>query len=380
MEPEEEARIRIAAAVGVGPFTTRRLLQKLGTATAIVGSDVSALADALGADGRGGGRVAESLHRAMAAVEPGAIAQRAAAAGARLLFLEDRDFPAMLRPLDDAPAYLWCRGTVPGDEDAEGHAARRAWLAIVGSRHAGPRALLAARRVAEMTGSAGAVIVSGGARGVDAAAHRGACAATGCTTVVLGTGIDIAYPPEHAALFREIVAAGGCLLSEFPPGTPARPGHFPRRNRIVAGLSHAVLVIQAREHSGALITARLATEAYGREVMVLAGPGDEPAWRGGLRLVQRGEAMLVLDAADVAEALRRETAVHRGGPSPAELFSLGPAAAQVESLLLAHGPLTAASVAARLDLSGAEIAQAITLLEISKRLRRDGPRLIGLPG
>src|SRR3989338_5291208 len=176
------------------------------------------------------------------------------------LALADAGPPAWLRAPSGPPAVLYCDGRIePKDRQA---------VAIVGARRATPYGLRITETLARELSGAGFTIVSGLARGIDAAAHRAALDAGGRTIAVLGGGLDINYPPEHGRL-REEIAGCGAVLTEFPAGTPPKPSHFPQRNRIISGLSLGVVVVEAAEDSGSLITARFALE-QGREVF--AGP------------------------------------------------------------------------------------------------------------
>ena len=217
--------------------------------------------------------------------------ERAAGAGVEAVPFTDPAYPSLLGRLADAPAVLWVRG----------HAAvlRPTAVAIVGSRAATAGGLYAGRRLAEDLAAAGVVIVSGLARGIDAAAHEGALL-TGNTVAVLGSGVDVIYPAEHAALAKR-VAGAGAVVSEFAPGTAPRQHHFPLRNRIISGLSVAVIVVEAAERSGALITARTALD-QGRDVMAVPGPVAGGRNRGAHGLIRDG-ALLVETADDVLAAL-----------------------------------------------------------------------------
>lgn len=209
-----------------------------------------------------------------------------------LLTLEDADYPALLRRIPDPPAVLY----VVGNPDA-------LWLpqiAIVGSRNATPGGLENAADFSATFVRAGFGVVSGLAEGVDGAAHVAALKAGGVTVAVLGTGADRVYPARHRALAHEIPEAGA-LVSEYPPGTPPNPKHFPRRNRIISGLSLGVLVVEAGMRSGSLITARLAGE-QSREVFALPGSIHNPMAKGCHRLIRQG-AKLVETAEEVLEEL-----------------------------------------------------------------------------
>lgn len=202
-------------------------------------------------------------------------------------------YPGRLRELPDHPVLLWVRG--------DPVALRRTAVAIIGSRRASQPGIEIAYRLASDLGGAGVAVISGLARGCDGAAHRGALDGGGVTVAVLGSGADIVYPPEHDSLAHRIVSGGGAVISECPPGAPPLPMHFPMRNRIISGLSRGVVVIEAGEKSGSLITAACAAE-QGREVMVVPGPVLAGRNRGGHQLIRDGAA-LVENAEDVIAVL-----------------------------------------------------------------------------
>ena len=213
-------------------------------------------------------------------------------AGARLLLSEDDEYPASLAAVPAPPTFLLARGELR-KEDALA-------LAIVGSRRATAYGLQAAERLGADLAARGVTIVSGFARGIDTAAHRGALAAGGRTIAVLGCGVDVTYPPENRKLVGQVLERGA-LISQFPMGTPALPGHFPLRNRTIAGLTLGTIVVEAAERSGALITAGHAGE-LGREVFAVPGPVTSETSRGANRLIQDG-AKLVQGWEDVLAEL-----------------------------------------------------------------------------
>jgi len=218
--------------------------------------------------------------------------RRAADGGIRALTWSDPAYPAALAAIADPPFVLWLRGVIAALE--------RPAVAMVGSRAASPYALAVAERLAADLAARGIVVVSGLARGVDSAAHRGALAGGGPTIAVLGSGADVIYPPEHASLARE-VAATGLVISELVPGTPPLRRFFPLRNRIISGLSRAVVVIEAGDQSGSLITARSALD-QGRDV--LAVPGNVLSGRNrGAHALLRDGAKIVENADDILEEL-----------------------------------------------------------------------------
>ena len=213
-----------------------------------------------------------------------------------ILTQDQTQYPAILKQIADPPIVLFAKGALPRLEQPA--------LAIVGARHATADGLEHASDFASALARQGWCVISGLAQGIDAAAHRGALQAGltgGGTIAVLGTGADVVYPRNHAELVRRILVEGGLIISEFPLGTPARPHHFPRRNRIVAGLSHGVLVVEAALKSGSLLTARLAIE-MDREVFAIPGSIHSPLSRGPHALIQQG-AKLVENVTDILNEL-----------------------------------------------------------------------------
>jgi DNA processing protein len=294
-------RLRLARAEGVGPVTFRRLLARFDSPAAAL--------RALPGLARAGGRAAPPTVPSEAEV----IAELAATAklGGRILLFGAADYPPLLALLDDAPPAIAVLGDV-------GLLSLRA-VALVGGRNASVNG----RRIAEDLGAelarAGLVVVSGMARGIDAAAHHGALSVgppLGRTVAVVAGGLDIPYPPDHAELQRRIAAAGA-VVTEATPGTEPQARHFPRRNRIIAGLSLGVVVVEAALRSGSLITARLAIEA-GREVFAVPGSPLDPRSCGGNDLIRQG-ATLVETAADVLANLP-DRAAAGGVPGGVPLF------------------------------------------------------------
>ena len=213
-------------------------------------------------------------------------------AGNSLLTLGDADYPAALLEISDPPALLYCKGR----RDLLNQPA----LGIVGSRNATPQGLRDAEAFALALSNAGLTIVSGLALGIDAAAHRGGLAGAASSIAIIGTGLDRIYPARNKTLAHEL-AENGLIVSEFALGTPPLPGHFPRRNRLISGLSRGVLVVEAAPDSGSLITARVAAE-QGREVFAVPGSIHSPLARGCHALIKQG-AKLVESAADVLDEL-----------------------------------------------------------------------------
>jgi len=278
-------QLRLIRTEGVGPVTYRRLLDRYRSPAAAL--------DALPRLARAGGRATPpaTLSRSEAAAE----LERSNAIGARMVFLGDADYPPLLAMLDDAPPCL----IVSGDAGL----VRQRCVAAVGGRNASANGQRMAETLAAEL-AANVVVVSGLARGIDTSAHRGAMR-TGRTIAVIAGGIDQPYPAENADLHRRI-GKTDLLITEAPLGTVPQARHFPRRNRIIAGLSLGVVVVEAALRSGSLITARIAQEA-GREVFAVPGSPLDPRARGGNDLIRQG-AILVEAAADVLDNLPIEPA------------------------------------------------------------------------
>ena len=231
--------------------------------------------------------VEKAYARLLASGKAEAAIAKTAELGARVLGPMDPEYPEGLLHLPDPPPALYVRGELPSYKAA---------AAVVGTRRASPWAAAFARDLAAALGRAGLWTVSGLARGIDAAAHRGALEVGGKTLAVLGSGLDRVYPPEHRDLAQKAT-----LVSEHPPGTDPRPEHFPRRNRLIAALSRAVAVVEAPERSGALITAGVALE-LGREVLAVPGRPTDLKSRGTNRLIQDG-AFPLIEAQEVLRVL-----------------------------------------------------------------------------
>jgi DNA processing protein len=295
--------LQLSLTDGIGPILARRIIEATGSAEAACG----ALADLLATiDGIGVSRsrkIANSLRGASADAENELA--RAAAIGVKIFCPDDAAYPIMLRSIPDPPNVLYCRGNLE-DRDLNG-------VAIVGSRKCSFYGREQAERFGALLAGAGCTVISGGARGVDSAAHRGAMShPQGRTIAVLGSGVDVPYPPENERLFEQ-VAEYGAVLSEFPLGTSPSKENFPRRNRIVSGLSRGVLIIEADVRSGALITARQACDDHGRPVFALPGRVDNPLSAGPHLLIRDGAA-LVTNLEEILEGL---------GPLPQEAMEAG---------------------------------------------------------
>ncbi len=288
-------------------------------------------------------------------------------ASRRILTLHDPAYPPLLKEIADPPPLLF----VHGDPTL----LARPQLAIVGSRNpsAGGRGL--AEDFAHALGRAGLVVTSGMALGIDAASHHGALRAGGATIAVAGTGPDRIYPARHRDLARAIVAQGA-IISEFPPGTPALPGNFPRRNRIISGLSLGVLVVEAACKSGSLITARLAVE-QGREVFALPGSIHNPLARGCHHLIRQG-AKLVEEIGDIIEELGPLAAVTEYGSVGAEREDKDPDTlpADQQQLLASLGfePVSIDTLVVRSGLTADVVSSMLLNMELQGRVTSSGGR------
>jgi DNA processing protein len=289
--------LRLARTENVGPVTFAQLIGRYGAA----GSALAALPELARRGGRMGGLRIPTLAEAEKELADGQ------ALGARLIGSCEPEFPQALAALDPPPPLIWARGRV--------ELLARPSVAVVGARVASAAGQRFARGLAAGLGEAGHVVVSGMARGIDAAAHEGSLPFG--AVAVLGGGVDDVYPPDNAGLYDRLVAEG-CVVSESEPGRTATARDFPRRNRIISGLSRAVVVVEAELRSGSLITARLAAE-QGREVLAVPGSPLDPRARGTNDLIRQGAALCegVDDVLRALEGLRafREGADRWAGPA-----------------------------------------------------------------
>lgn len=290
--------LQLALTDGIGPILARRVIDAAGGAEGACQASARLLQQVEGIGSGKSARIAAALRDAATAVD--SELDRAARENITLLCPDDDRYPVMLKSIPDPPLVLYVKGNL---EPRDLHA-----IAIVGSRRCSFYGREQAERFGALLAGIGMTVISGGARGIDSAAHRGALShPQGRTLAVLGCGVDIAYPPENDKLFAQI-AARGAVISEFPFSTPPTPENFPRRNRIVSGLSRGVFVIEADIKSGALITARQAADDHNRPVFALPGRVDNATSNGPHQLIRDG-AILVRGLEDILEGL---------GPMPLE--------------------------------------------------------------
>ena len=280
--------LQLTLTTGVGPRTLSNLLDRFGTASDVLQASPQELAEVEGVGLLLSRRIRSQEFRDLALAVFGACEDK----NVRMLFPWEPEFPRLLKELPDPPMLLYTRGAFVKTDALS--------IAIVGTRGATQYGRSQAERFARALARAGLTIVSGLARGIDAAAHHGALEAGGRTIAVLSSGVAEIYPPQHQEL-AERICENGVLISEMPPGAKPKKGMFPQRNRLISGLSLGTIVIEAAERSGALITARLAGE-QGREVFAMPGLVTTPNSRGCHRLIKDG-AHLIQDPEDVLDEL-----------------------------------------------------------------------------
>jgi len=382
---EHEAMLRLVLVDGIGVARLHMLRERFGTARAALAAKPVEFAAAIRAREADAQRMLSDAR----AADPAAELERTRAAGAVVIATGEPSYPSLLAQTPDPPALLFVRGELgPVPEPA---------VAIVGSRRASAYGMVEAGRIAESLASRGVTVISGGARGIDAEAHRGALRAGGRTVAVLASGLGQPYPPEHAPLFEQIVAQGGALVTEQPHDMRPRADLFPRRNRIVAGLSLVVVVIEAAARSGALLTARIAVDDLSRDAACLPGRVDSAVSAGCHRAIREGWAQLVTGADDIMqlveearplvaaamprEALAREAhapkapiAAHERKdeePDRAPARSLGPDAAEILRVLASSGAAGLDDLERTTTWMVPRIAMATLELEVKGLVRRD---------
>ena len=334
----------------VGNVTFRRLLEQFGSPEQVLRATESELARVRGVSAPALAAIKSHDYRAFADRECVAVAK----SGVTIITFVSENYPKVLLEIADPPPFLYVKGVLRGSETA---------VAMVGSRRASTYGILTTTRLASELAGHGITVVSGMARGVDTAAHRGALGAGGRSIGVLGCGIDVIYPPENRRLFEEM-AENGALVSEFPMGTFPLAENFPRRNRIISGMSRGVLVVEAMENSGSLITAQYALE-QGREVFAIPGNINCSSSRGANGLIKQG-AKLVEGVEDILDELPDRPG--RPGFTPARPeFGLTPQEAALYTLL-ADSPLHIDEIIVKSALTVGEVSATLLRLELKGAL------------
>jgi DNA processing protein len=366
--PKQKLWIALTVTPGLGATRTRKLVEHFGSVERVFQASLTEV-EAAGVPAESAQSVAlgKSIEQAEQQLE------KAAAAGASILCIEDDGYPERLREIYDPPVVLFVRGNV--------QALSEAGIAVVGTRHPTPYGLGMSERLACDLAGRGVIIISGLARGVDTAAHRGAVNAGGKTVAVFGTGVDEIYPRENKKLAEQILANGGALISEFPVGTFPAPQNFPIRNRIISGLSVGVLVIEGGEFSGTRITARCALEQC-REVFAVPGNvTTKNSWtpntliKQGAKLVATWEDVWEELPADTRLRLEAQRVPESSEPQTASLFGqpeLPPHEKKVFALIKADEAVQIDTLVEKLDgvLSSSELFSALFELELMGKIRQ----------
>jgi len=380
--------LKLTLTPGLGPVLISRLLKRFGDPAEVLRANPSTL-QTVDRIGPGTATKIVTAFRDTPALAEAEL-KLAEKLGVHLLAIGSPQYPALLAEILDAPPILYVKGSILVDGPDQYS------VGIVGSRDCSAYGLEQANRFGGVLARAGLTIISGGARGIDTAAHRGALQHGGRTIAVLGCGIAHVYPPENDKLFEQI-SSSGAVISELPLNVSPTADNFPARNRIISGLSLGVLVIEAGLKSGALITARVAAEEHGREVMALPGRVDSQSSRGTLELIKMGGAALVTDPGDVINTLESQARHQHAGthaarftqPQSEDLFG---AAAMTEAPKAATAavplpevhraildaleePRTIDELCDATGLEPARIRTEITMLEVQKRIARSGGRL-----
>ncbi|HID11176.1 MAG TPA: DNA-protecting protein DprA [Candidatus Latescibacteria bacterium] len=285
---------------GVGPVRYRALVERFGSPRAVLEASLDALLEVPGMDRPTAEAIQDYRDREAVAVQLKAVERT----GAKVLSLWDPEYPPLLKEIPDPPPLLFVLGNV--------EALSIQGIAIVGTRAMTPYGSSVTEELARELVARGFAVVSGMARGIDGVAHRAALKEGGTTVAVVGCGVNVVYPPEHRKL-RDRIIRQGAVVSEFPMGTKPEASNFPRRNRIISGMSLGTVVVEAGEQSGALITAAFALE-QNREVFAVPGSVRAPKSKGTNRLIQRGAAKLIVEVEDILQEL----------PSPKGALSLRP--------------------------------------------------------
>jgi len=384
--------LRLTLTPGLGPVLISRAIDLFGSPGAVLAASETTLRRVKGIGDDRARAIAKGIESSQTATDDElALADTL---GVDILARTDPAYPPLLAQINDAPPILYIKGRID-------HAQLdRYTVGIVGSRSCTQYGTEQAERFAAALAQSGLTIVSGGARGIDTAAHRAALRIKGRTIAVLGCGLNDCYPPDNRELFDRIVAGSGAVISELPLRTPPNAENFPARNRIISGLSLGTLVVEAAKRSGALITARLAAEDHGREVFALPARVDSASAAGSLELIKSGGAQMVTHPDDLLAALESPARhLHHGthearyaGASAPDLFDhddatsatpaptasmrdTGLSVTQLAVLTALDKPRGMDELAAVLNTPAHTLRADITMLEIKRRVRRRGTLL-----
>jgi DNA processing protein len=361
--PDINPWLQLSLTDGLGPVLIQRLVQFAGNAEKALHLSPKELRNV---EGFGDSRISDfqaRVNHAKTSAEKQT--QYAQQFNAKILTPDSDEYPPLLKDIHDPPPVLFCQGNIePRDLFS---------VAIVGSRRCTLYGREQAQRFASLLAGAGVTVVSGGARGIDSASHKGALQQpNGRTLAVVGTGLDIPYPSENADLYVQI-AKRGAVISEYPFGTPPTPENFPRRNRIISGISRGVLVVEADERSGALITARLAAEEQARTVFALPGRVDNPLSSGPHSLIKDG-AVLVQKLDDILHELPPLPDQVAAPQEPALEFPAVPSNLTENQrrimLILTQEPLSVEQIMEQTQLSAGVVLKELTFLTLKSQIRR----------
>ncbi|MEM9416488.1 MAG: DNA-processing protein DprA [Planctomycetota bacterium] len=386
------AMLALTLTRGLGPRLIARAVEKCGSAQGVLEASAAKLGEVAGISPKNAGKLKRAVDDAAA---PGGAADRelelAAKHNAAVIAIDSPGYPALLKVIPDAPPVLWVKGKLSADDALS--------LAIVGSRKCSHYGREQADLIANGLAHSGVTVVSGGAYGIDVAAHEGAvraakagaAAAGGRTVAVLGSGLAKPYPSEHVGLLREIVEGGGvcgAVVSEFPMLTEPRPENFLRRNRIISGMSLGVLVVEAGKRSGALSTARRCVDEHGRELMALPGRVDTAYAHGCHQIIREGWGRLVTGVSDILDVIGGEApmldaarelgktseAGRASGstPKPSATHAIQATSESQQILETLDEPRSLDEIAAWTGLPAGQVQGELTMLEIRGAVKRQG--------
>ncbi|HON59461.1 MAG TPA: DNA-processing protein DprA [Smithella sp.] len=362
--------IALKSVAGVGNVVFPALLEKFGSPQAVFGASAAGLAEVRGIAKETVKEITHFNQWDKVKAELELILKNKI----DIITYQDKLYPEKLLNIYDRPPYIYVRGALHEDDIN---------IAVVGSRQASSYGKYTTEKIGRELAQKGITVVSGMARGIDSAAHRGAISGRGRTIAVLGSGLDVIYPPENKKLYLEIIETGA-VISEYPMGTPPRSSNFPARNRIISGMSYGVVIVEAGEKSGSLITARLALD-QGREVFAVPGSIDSPGSRGTNKLIKQG-AKLIENTEDILEEIVPQLETKRlrateSAPSPQETEIHPPELNAGERKIIALLSLKKLHIDDLISMTGltsSEILSALTRLELKGIVQQHPGKLFSL--